>query len=83
MLHGEKRTPAAFVGLVTDAEIEDRRIFTASPFDHQPEQQLTGADFREGLIDRTELADDVILLARKAGYGSDETFILTMQTNGV
>lgn len=65
MLHGEKRAPAALVELVAHAEIEDRRLLATRPFDHQPEQQFAGAEFRNGLVDRAELADDVILLARK------------------
>ena len=83
MLHGEKRAPTALVELVADAEIEDCRLFAAGPFDHQPEQQFTGAEFRNGFIDRTELADDVILLARKAGDRGDDALAFAMQANGM
>lgn len=83
MLHGEKRAPAALVELVADPEIEDRSPLVARPFNHKPEQQFSGAEFRNGFIDRTELADDVVLLARKTGYCGDDALVLAVQANGM
>src|SRR5690606_2107149 len=71
------RTPAALVGLIAHAEIEDARALTSGFLDDQPEKQFAGACLRAKLVvDRAELAKDVAALARQAGNGDDATGML-------
>jgi hypothetical protein len=64
VLHRLLAAPAALVGLVSDAEVEQAGARLYTVFDRQPEQKLAGAGIRtDALVDRAELAKHVAALA--------------------
>ena len=76
--------PAPLIVLIAETEVEERCTFFAAAFDHQPEQQFTRACLGdEAFIDRAELADDVVALARQSGNRGDLALKCALEADGM
>src|SRR5690606_446423 len=76
--------PGTLVGLVADTKIEQPDVLAAKPLDDQMEEKLAGA-CRGGraFVDGSELADDMVALAREPGDRRDPSLVSSLEPNGV